>query len=63
VSHYIIFSDGTFDYHIDDEGILVVTTDELDEFANRNQVQTIGPDEMEAFIEWLTTEFRKRKNG
>ena len=60
MSYYIIFSDGTYNYRIDDEGFLVVLTDERDEKGDYREVHTIGPEEMEGFIEWLRDESRRR---
>ena len=60
MNYEIIFFDGTFNYRIDEEGILVIVTDELDENGNAREVHAIGPDEMEPFIEWLKDESRRK---
>jgi hypothetical protein len=60
LSYDIIFSDGTWSYRIDEEGILAVLTDEVDGNGDYREFHAIGPDEMEAFIEWLTGESRRK---
>jgi hypothetical protein len=60
LSYEIIFNDGAYNYRIDEEGFLVVLTDEVNEKGDYQEYHTIGPDQMEAFIEWLTCESRRK---
>jgi hypothetical protein len=60
MSYDIRFYDGAYDYQIDEEGFLVITLDEDDENGEPIIYHTIGPSEMDAFIEWLAAESRRK---